>query len=194
MNQRKAVLFYVVLLAVSLAAFAQNAAPSASDSAETVIQGYLQALKSGQYLKAAELMHPEALEKFRGTILPLVEETAAGDGEESLLPLFRDVPDIAALRKLSPPEFFAAFFGGMVDAVPGMAEGLGSGNITPLGSVPEGDTLHFVCRTSVSMDGLDLSEMEVVSLKRSGGNWRVLLSGEMEGIAQALRKAHSDKT
>jgi hypothetical protein len=31
--------------------------------------------------------------------------------------------------------------------------------------------------------------MEVISLRQAQGNWRVLLSGEMEGIVQALRKA-----
>lgn len=191
MNQ-KAIVIYVVLLTVSLAAFAQGAAPSATDSPESVVLGYMEALKSGQYLKGAELMHPEALEKFRGMLLPIVEETAAGGAEESFLPLFRGVSDLAALKKLSPAEFFAAFFGGIVDNAPGIAEGLSSGSITPLGSVPEGDILHFVCRTSVTMQGLSLTEMEVVSLKRSQGNWRVLISGKMEGIAQALRNAQSE--
>lgn len=194
MNQKNPIFLHAILFVLSLAAFAQAADSPAPSSPESVAESYLQALKAGQYLPAAELMHPEALEKFRAMVLPVVEESAGGDQTESLLPLFRGASNIAALKKFSPAEFFAAFLGAITDANPGMKEALASGSLTMIGSVPEGDTIHVVCRTAGTVEGITFSKMEVVSLKRSTGSWRVLLSGEMEGIVQALRKARSDNT
>lgn len=179
---------FLFLLSIS-AVFARAAEPRSSASPESVVKSYLEALKSGQYLAVAELMHPEALEKFRGMMLPLAEEAAGTDEAASLLVLFRGVSDVAALKKLSPAEFFAAFFGGITDANPMLKDALASGSMSPIGSVPEGDMLHMVCRTSVSVEEISLTKMEVISLRQSQGSWRVLLSGEMEGIVQALRKA-----
>lgn len=176
---------------------AQAAEPVASPSPESVVGSYLEAMKAGQYLESAKLMHPEALEKFRTVLLPLAEaeqESGEANPADSLLALFRGVPDVAALKKLPPAEFFAAFFGGVTDANPMLKEALASGSMTAIGSVPEGDTIHVVCRTSAAVEGISISKMEVVSLKRSAGEWRVLLSGEIEGMAQALRKALSEKT
>jgi hypothetical protein len=190
MNQKKPAVLFVLLFLLSFAvAFAQAAEPRPAASPESVVKSYLEALKSGEYLAVAEMMHPEALEKFRGMLLPIAEEAAGANKEESFLVLFRGVADVAALKKLSPAEFFAAFFGGVTDANPVLKDALASGSMNPIGSVPEGDMLHMVCRTSVSVEGLSLTKMEVISLRQSQGNWRVLLSGEMEGIAQALRKA-----
>jgi hypothetical protein len=195
MNRRNPLLPCALLFVLSLVGVSARAADSpASSSPEFVVQSYLQAVQSGQYLAVAELMHPEALEKFQAMMLPLVEEAEGADQPEVLL-LFRGVSDVAALKKLSRAELFAAFFGGVTDLNPGVKEVLASGSlsITPIGSVPEGDILHLLCRTAVSMDGINLNKMEVVSLKRSTGSWRVLLSGEMEGIAQAMRNAISGK-
>lgn len=171
---------------------AQAAEPPASPSPESVVQSYVQALQSGQYQAVAELMHPEALEKFQSMMLPLFD-VAGAEETASLLAFFRDVPDVAAIKKLSRTEFFAAFFAGILGG-PEMKEVLASVKMTPIGSVPEGDVLHFVCRSAAAAEGVSISKLEVVSLKRSAGNWRVLLSGEMEGVAQALRNAMSDKT
>ena len=171
---------------------APAAASAATASPESVVQGYLETMKAGQFVKMAELMHPEALEKFRAMMLSIVDETKTSE-EDNPLRLFRGVKDVAALKKLSPAEFFAAFFGGLMDLSPAMKDALGSGSMgmTPIGSVPEGDVLHVVCRTTAGVEGVNITKMEVISLKRAGGNWRVLLSGEMEGIAQALRAAAS---
>jgi len=194
MNPKNPILPCALLVVLSLAGVSVQAAePPASPSPESVVQSYAQALQSGRYLALAELMHPEALEKFQSMMLPLFD-AAKGDDAAGLLALFRGVPDVAALKKLSRTEFFAAFFGGIIGGGEGVKEVLASVSMTPLGSVPEGDVLHFVCRSAVATDGVSISKLEVVSLKRSAGSWRVLLSGEVEGVAQALRDALSGKT
>jgi hypothetical protein len=187
-------LFLLLSLSGAAAQPAKPAAPPAAPSAESVVQIYLEALKAGDFQKSAELMHPEALEKFRSLLIPLAEASAGEEGEDNLLSLFKGVSDVAALKKLSPAAFFTAFFNGLTEMSPGLKDALASGNMTVIGSVPEGDTLHVVCRTSVKVEELSIAKMEVMSLKRHEGNWRVLLSGEMEGLAQALSKSVAGRT
>lgn len=181
---------FFLLLALS-GTLVQALEPPSPSSPESVVQAYVAAMKAGQYAQTAEFMHPEALEKFRTMMLPLVEASAGTDEEKGLLAFFRGVKDVEALKKLSPAEFFAAFFAGLAESSPGMKEALSSASTTVIGSVPEGDVIHVVSRTSVGVEGIGLSKMEVVSLKRAGEDWRVLLSGNIEGIAQALKKAFS---
>jgi hypothetical protein len=195
MSPRKnELLVFLLLLVFSFSgALAQAAAPPAAESPESVVQRYTAAMKAGDYQKTAELMHPEALEKFRNLLLPLLDVPQGADKEQSALPLFRGAKDVAAVKKLSPTEFFASFMGGLIDSEPLLKDALGSAGMTPIGSVPEGDVLHVVCRTSVAVQGVSLSKLEVVSVKRSAGNWRILLSGELEGMAELLRATMSHK-
>jgi hypothetical protein len=60
-----------------------------------------------------------------------------------------------------------------------------SSSLTPIGSVPEGDLVHVVCRAKLGLMGADTTKMEVVTLKRSNGSWRVLSNGDLEGLAIA---------
>lgn len=180
-----------LLLALALSGAPARAAEPAA-SPESVVQSYTAALQAGDYLKSTDLMHPEALEKFRGMLLPVIE--SAGEQSVQLLALFQGVADIPALKKLSPAQFFASFLGGLTAANPAVLQALSSGNMTPLGSVAEGDLLHVVCRTSLDFQGIKVNKMNVVSLKRAAGGWRVLLSGEIEGMAEALRKAVASAT
>ena len=188
MNLQKNPIFPCVLFLVLsfIGPFAQAAEPPAPSSPESVVESYLQAMRGGQYLKLAELIHPEGLEKFRSMFLPLIEEAKRADPPEDLLTLFRGVGDVTELKKLSPAEFFAAFFGGIADVNPGLAEALTSARMTPIGSVPEGDIIHIVCRTTVEVEGFNGSKVEVISLRRSAGNWRVILPESFESIVQAL--------
>ncbi len=180
-----------LLLALS-ATLVHALEPPSPSSPESVVQEYVAAMKAGQYPRTAELMHPEALEKFRTMMLPLVEASAGTEAEQGLLVFFRGVKNAEALKKLSPAEFFAAFFAGLAETSPAMKQALASASTTVIGSVPEGDVVHVVSRTSVTAEGIGINKMEVVSLKRVGESWRVLLSGEIEGIAQALKKALSN--
>jgi hypothetical protein len=191
-NNRVLIPAFFLLLALS-GTLVEASEPPATPSPESVVKDYVAAMKGGQYSRAAELMHPEALEKFRSMMLPLVEASAGTDEANSLLAFFRGVKDVEALKKLSPAELFAAFFAGIAEASPAMKEALSTASTTTIGSVPEGDVVHVVSRTSVTAEGIVINKMEVVSLKRAGESWRVLLSGEIEGIAQALKKAFSRK-
>ncbi|HVR97497.1 MAG TPA: hypothetical protein VMW27_12840 [Thermoanaerobaculia bacterium] len=172
-----------------LAQTAEPAKPASAASPETVVQSYLDLMKKGQYNEMAAAMHPEALEKFRSMLLSVAEEMPGATEPGGMLSLFKGVSSAEALKKLSPVEFFASFFAGMSELNPVMKELLASIQSKALGSVKEGDTVHVVCRTTAGFSGASMDKMEVVSVKQHQGQWKVLLSGDIQNMAQAIRNS-----
>ena len=63
-----------------------------------------------------------------------------------------------------------------------------------LGSVPEGDSLrHVVTRTHVGLGEITMEAMEVISFKKMGDKWGILLQGKIKGMAQQFKKALESK-
>jgi hypothetical protein len=60
------------------------------------------------------------------------------------------------------------------------------GDVQILGAVREGETVHLVTRSSAGAAGIELTQLEVISLKPYEDTWRLLLSGQIEGLAKAL--------
>ena len=58
-----------------------------------------------------------------------------------------------------------------------------------LGHVPEGtDLAHVVYRMTITVDGLKVTKMEVLSLQRTDSGWAMLLRSDIETMAAALRQ------
>ena len=62
-------------------------------------------------------------------------------------------------------------------------------DVVPVGHVAEGNDAHVVFRLKVAADdGVTITKVQAMSLRRLGPTWRVLLSGEFEGLAAALAR------
>ena len=57
-----------------------------------------------------------------------------------------------------------------------------------VGSVLEGELVHVITRAKIGSVDKSITQMEVISFKKEGDAWRVMLTGSMKGLAQALRK------
>ena len=56
-----------------------------------------------------------------------------------------------------------------------------------LGSVREGEVVHVVARIGLAgPKGMQIRQMQVVSVKPHAGGWKLMLTGELEGMAAAL--------
>lgn len=54
-----------------------------------------------------------------------------------------------------------------------------------LGSVPEGDDLvHVLIRTRMSMQGVPMTDVEVLSLRKGDAGWGVLLNRDLEAFIE----------
>ena len=58
-----------------------------------------------------------------------------------------------------------------------------------IGIVYEGhDLAHVVSRVGVKLEDISMTKMTVITLKRSGTEWRMLLTGEMQGLGEQFRR------
>lgn len=180
----------ISLLLFAAPAAAQNREP---DSPEHVLSAYMTHLSSSEFSKAAELMDPEELARFRNTMVT----TARWDDPARLgnfLRMFWQVEDVPALEALSPEELFARFLQGTIARDPEIARAMRSGRASMLGHVSEAeDLVHVVYRLEFEIDGVPLSQVTVNSLRRRDGDWRLLLMANVETMLRALEKRRREE-
>jgi hypothetical protein len=156
-----------------------------SETPEAVTRQYGAAMRANDWVGTAELMHPEALAKFRRMFLPLVNADSTGRLCQRLFA----ASSAAELAALPDAELFARFFRTLVSDGPELSSMFAGADLVPVGHVLEGvDVAHVVFRMKVAADGVMLTKMQAVSLRRVGSTWRVLLSGDFEGLAAALAR------
>jgi hypothetical protein len=169
----------ILLLSTSLA-FAKTASETATD--------YFNVLKQKDYGRAATFFDPAALGEFR-QMMSFVDEIPAEGQKEFFAVFFGPEASRESIARLSDSHYFASF----LRATMAQAESVGGvnfGKMEILGEVMEGkDVAHVVTRNKVSVGEIELETMEVVSFKRTGSEWKALLSGKIKGVAGQLKAA-----
>jgi hypothetical protein len=149
-------------------------------SAEQVAAEAYARMRDGEWRAAADTFDPAALKQFREAIAPIMNGAAGGAMAGMFFGEGKTAADIATMTD-------AAFFADFIRTVSATA-GAGLKGQDILGSVSEGpDRQHLVTRASAEAMGIRVTKMEVVTLNRTPQGWRLALSGELEGMAQALR-------
>lgn len=163
----------------------------AAETPEEAVRVYYSDRQSKGLASVPDHLHPEALAAFREMLMPLFEGTGTPNIKE-MLSLFGPNATTETVRTLSPAEFMRTFL-----SLGDRQLGKRSIQFRPveiLGSVQEGSVTHVVVRTGVASKGVTVATMEVASVKKDGTQWRLLLSGYMEGVANAIRgEAESKK-
>ena len=187
-------LIAIVLLAC-LPAMALAAPPPPEATPQQVATEAYTRMKAGDWEGAAETFDPKALASFRAMMQPVLdsmmkpdaskggETEAAGDMSALFVAMiFSPATSLDEVKALSDEQFLGRIMKNMT----GMGEvKLESQEI--LGSVAEGDaTVHLVARTKASAGGMAVTEMEVITLNRTPAGWRLAMSGEISGLAEAL--------
>lgn len=153
---------------------------------EAAAMAFGNALKANDWAAAARLMYPEALHQLRGLFEPLV---AAPGGNQIALQLF-GVQSAAELATTPDTVLFANFLRVMVTREAGLAEALRTASITQFGHVPAGgDTVLVVGRTTLNIDGVIVSQFEVMPFVRADGRWWGLLKADFTNMAAMLQNA-----
>lgn len=176
-RRRPSTIAALLVFACATLASAQVEAP------EAVAKRAAEATARADWKAFAELMHPAALTDFRR----MFREIVALDGSEELRKSFFGVETVAEFDALTDSGTFEALMKGLAANVPGVAEALGSMSMEVVGVLPEGEELaHVVYRTGASIENLTMSKTAVMTLRRHEGQWRMLLNGAIEGLAQRL--------
>lgn len=175
--QRLAVLAVAIVAGFANPVFAES-------SPEAVAMAYVNAMKT-DVAAAADYIHPDELQRFKGMLSPLLADAKSPDARGFAQTVFgrqATVESVAALDPLSFMRGFMDFIDRHLKSV-----NVKFDDLQILGSVREGETVHLVTRQSAGAGGVQMTALAVMSLKPSGDTWKLLLPGQIEGLAQALK-------
>ena len=67
------------------------------------------------------------------------------------------------------------------------ATALRTATVDVLGHVAEDTDAHVVFRMTMLVQGIEMTQLDVITLRRHGEEWRGLLAGDLAAVAQAIR-------
>jgi len=154
---------------------------------ETTAAFYAQ-LQKGDFEAAAGYFDPPALTEFRQS-LNIINDAPPAAQQQFREAFFGAGATAESIAKMSDRQFFASFLRSAIT----QAEALGRVNFDDLeilGEVMEGpDVAHVVTRNQVTVGDVEVEGMEVVSCKKRGEEWKLLVSTQMKGLANQIRSA-----
>ena len=172
-----------VLLLFALVAGSSRA--QVNETPEQVTDRFIAAMRAGDWERMASLMHPNALQEMRHLLAALFEAPNADQFRQQLL----GVSTVATARALSDTAVFSSLMR-TTSQQADLANALKSAQVQILGRVNEGaDTTHVVYRMAMTINGIAITRMDVMSLARSPFGWRGLLKGDVSGLAAGIRAA-----
>jgi len=177
------VLILLLLLAVPGTLRAQG-------TPEAAAREYISVMTQGNWSRTARLMHPSALSELKSFFAVLA---AADSSAQMLQPIFR-VRTATEFDALSPEEVYSRLLTTVTASNPGMREAMLGIRAEVLGSVADGpDHAHVVYRMFMTVDGMQVSRMDVLSFRRSGDRWMALLTGDLRVMAETLTRSLSPR-
>jgi len=165
---------------VSFAAGAQRPSP------EDVAREHFAALQAKGMRAVVEYMHPDALAEFKTMVMPIFEEEEKA-GQRGLRGVtFDQAITIEEIRALAPDVFMNGFMNLVLARTEDVS--LSFDQIEIVGVVPEGEQRHVLARITIGANELSITQFEVLSFVPFENTWRMKLTGELQGLASALRQ------
>ena len=157
----------------------------AQDTPEAAAQAFGEAMKANDWAAAARMMHPRALQQLRSLFEPILGVPGA---EQLGVQLF-GVHSNAELASTPDTVMFANFLRTVLSQQEGLADALRTATVSPLGHVNGGaDTVLVVSRMELTIEGMTISQFEVMPFIRDGGRWWGLLKVDFTNMAAMLQR------
>jgi hypothetical protein len=152
---------------------------AAQESPESVAKAYFAATREGNWAKLASLMHPDELASIKSMFAAVINADKTGDAAKTVFKLKSG----AEYQQLSDAAVFERVLDFITSVAPDMKADLAASTTSILGKVDESpDLAHIVYRTQLKTQGEEVNEVELISFKKNGGNWRAFLTAEMEDM------------
>ena len=165
--------------AVLLLLMASPASASPTETPEAYIARSLDAVRADGMGAVADFMHPDEGARVRAKAAPLFDLQDT-DGKE-----VRNVFGEQSMAALPPLEFMRVFLHDAFGNTEKVAA-LRIGQPQMLGSVREGDVVHVVMRGAFQARGVDVTRLQVISVRPNGDGWGLLLTGDLEELAERM--------
>lgn len=178
-----ATLTTLTLILLSLP-FLQAAGPK---TAEEAALAYFEALKADDMEKLTSLMDENDIAKFKEAMAPGMIRAMREPRGRSSISLMMEIEEAEDLNKMSSATFFQKFFRSMIGSTPGFMEALSRSTIKPIGTVKEGPNIHVITRSTMNLDGVEVSKLDIITVVQHGDQFKVLISGEMQNMARLMK-------
>lgn len=160
-------------------------AQTTPESPEAVAERYVSAMRTQKWSVMADLMHPEALAKFRAMFSGVVHSPRAGPVREQLF----GGATPARLDSLSDAQFYALVIAAAMSADPELQTLMDSARVEIIGHVDEGpDISHVVFRMRLPVGPVTVAKPDIITFKRYRNTWLGLLRADLEIMAAALQQ------
>jgi len=156
----------------------------AATSPEQLTTEYFAALKKDGMAAVASYIHPDELARFKQMLLPVFQREAANNEHAITEGLFGKGTRLAQVEAMSGLDFMT----GVMRVVGEKLQDVSFDEVQVLGTVRENEVAHVVARVSAEASELKIKTLDVISAKPFGKEWKLLLTGELEGLAAALAK------
>ena len=182
-------LLAICLVLVLAVGCAQQQAGSL-DEQIAIAQAGNEAIVQLNWADYAKLLHTEALDSFKTTLMQPIEILARADNATDSINLFGSTVQLENLRNGTSEEFFTSLMTNLFTIVPDLSTTSSGMDNRIVGAVAEGDSLvHVVMQTKMALGNRTVDEMNVVTLKQDqGGEWKLELSNKIEGIIMLIQQ------
>lgn len=157
---------------------------------EEVAHTYIRAMADLHLNVVADTMHPSALEAFQKILIRISDLVASAPADrkppERVIQALFGEQGPAGVKSGAPRDVFVRFMNNLTTFVPQIREMTAGSEYQVLGHVDEGDRAHVVFRATLRRGASELTKMEVLSLQRDGGTWKVLLTDDLADLVAGL--------
>ena len=162
--------------------------PAGADDVERVLLQYFDAMEYEDYDAAARLFDANDIKEFRAQFA-FMKDADVNARQQIYERMFGPWASQESVEKMSDTEFFASIFGFTMQQSLGR-RGMRIAKAEYLGHVSEGDdTAHAVTRITIAVGDNEASSLDVTSLVRRNGAWRMQVSPDIEQVATGIRRA-----
>lgn len=176
----------IAIVAIALTAVGSARPAHAQQTPEEFAVAYMDATRAADWSRVASFMHPDALKQFKEMFAAIATIDTTG---QVLTNLF-GVSSAAEFAAASPDSIYTGFMTAMIALSPDLGAALSGSTMQTIGHVEEQATglTYVVFRMQVPAEGITVSQVDVVPLKKHGGDWKAMLTGDVEGMAAAIKQ------
>ena len=138
------------------------------------------------------LLHPEDLVRFKKLMVPILEAERDAGRRTLLNATFGREAQLTDARIADPDDFFGRF--ARVVSARQTEAPTRFDTLAPIGSIPEAEQLHVLVRTLAGAGQAQTQRLVVVTLRRSGGDWKVSMAVGLDDLVASLRGGPQPRT
>jgi len=179
---------YRLLISLFISVSSQAIAKSASETARE----YYNLLQQGDYRAAVRYLDPAGLAEFR-SLMSFDKEISVEQKQIYFREFFEPDLNDESYEKLSDTDFSAAFLNGVLTSE-GLAQMINFKSSEIIGELIEHEDLAYVVtRQWVSLGGHKMEFVDVTSFNKTGGEWKVRMTGKIKSVAVMIRQQFLDR-